>query len=247
MKIWRASALLFCLAALPARPHASVERFIEEDIRVGLPLVPCALPAAAWRIARSVGVPLGLELIAESCRLEAKPKRDADEQLILTGLTAREAFDRLQHMDPRYRWIESDGVLVIRPTEAWDDRDHFLHRTVTSFTVNDRNMAGALDAVRSALGPERVTMGEQFPGTTRGGAKRFSISLGATSILEALNAVVRTHGALSWRITYCRPPARYEHATVEFLAHDGSGIGGRAFPRREDGTSYDPCRAEGRK
>jgi hypothetical protein len=35
------------------------------------------------------------------------------------GLTPRQAFDHLLSERPDYRWAEIDGVVVIRPANAW--------------------------------------------------------------------------------------------------------------------------------
>ena len=51
-----------------------------------------------------------------------------------------------------HRWMESNGVVVMRPVEAWSDPRHFLHRTI-SLVVDDQTVVGALAAVRTALGP----------------------------------------------------------------------------------------------
>ena len=109
-------------------------------------------------------------------------------------------------VDPRYEWREIDGVIVVRPRIAWTDPNHFLHRSVSSFTVRNKHLGPTLEAVIDALGPFPWRAGERFGTfTTRQADRVISVNLGTTSIIEMLNAVVRTHGAMSWSVWYCRP------------------------------------------
>jgi len=101
----------------------------------------------------------------------------------------------------------------------------------------------ALAAVRTALGPAVVSGGPDIPARTPQGSQHVSVSLGATSPLEALNAIVRAHGSMRWRVTYCRPEARLEFAEFGYFTFDGSGfVLGPRFQKDEKGKSYDPCR-----
>ena len=73
-------------------------------------------------------------------------------------------------------------------------------------------------------------------------ARRISVVSHATSVIEGLNQIVRAHGALMWGVSYCKPPALYEHATISLMTFDSSGIGGHAvFLRDANGKPYDPC------
>jgi hypothetical protein len=156
-------------------------------------------------------------------------------------MTGREALDALVGLDPRYRWSETDGVIVLRPIDAWENRDHFLHRSASSFAFADENIKGALAALKSALGPLQIPSVDLL-GPTPLAERRFSVSLGATSAYEALNAIVRSHGDLAWIVGYCQPSVSYEHSLLSLVTFDGSGTGWRgAYARRSDGTTYDPC------
>ena len=220
-----------------------LDRVIEEDVSIRLPLPDCAVGGIAGRIARIIQEPAGIEYWPGSCRVEPRRPGDVPESVRFTGMAAREALDRLVELDPRYRWSESNGVIVVRPLVAWTDPTHFLHRTGPSFRVSDQHMGGALEAIMTALGPfPRAPSLELRTFTTPQGNHRFSVDLGATSIIEALDAVVRAHGALLWTVTYCLPQARHENATVSFLAYDGSGIGSHGAVLTDAvGKSYSPC------
>jgi hypothetical protein len=228
------------VGAWPQQPPS--ERIIEEDMRFRPSLVPCAVPALAALIARSVRVPVGIEAAPEQCDVGSKTPPNPANEFFFRGLSVREAFDTLIQLDPRYSWTEADGVLVIRPVFASHDPSHFLHQTI-SLNLVDERLSGALHAIRAAVSPFLVPGGDQFAFRTPEGERRFSVSLGATSILEALNASVRAHGSMWWEVRYCQPAARYEYATIGFKTFDGSGLSGRAATRRDDGTMFDACRS----
>ena len=220
---------------------ALTARIIEGDIRVRLPLLPCSVPQAAIRIAESLPVPIGLELVPEPCGEEGKTYLDRENEIVLTGMSVSRAFDRLVELDERYVWSEADGVLVLRPGVTWFDRDHFLNRTIPHFRVKDGRIWAAMAAVHSTLGGARGPADEVWPARTPQSARLFSISLGPTTVVDALNAVARAHGSLRWTVEYCNPQARYEYATVRLNTFDGDGIGRRSATRRDDGTWSDAC------
>ena len=170
-------------------------RTIEEDIVVRLPSIPCQIPSLVVLIATALKIPAGVEAVPERCPDGKAPPVKATGRP-LRGMTVREAMDTLVQVDPRYRWVESGGVIVLRPAEAWESADHFLHRSVSRFAFDDEDMMGALAGVLTALGPYDVPGGQTPGGSTPLANHRFSVKLGATSIYEALNAIVKAHGEL---------------------------------------------------
>ena len=236
-----ALALATALQQTTPTGQAGLDRAIDEYLRLRLPPGPCAIAGMAGRIAQAVGMPVGVEYPPVACAGERTPASNDSEQLELYGLTAREALDRLVALDPRFRWIESDGVVVMRPSQAWDDPRHFLHRSIPEFNLAAKGIGNASRAVQTVLsGTDRPSAVEIF--RTPQGNHEFSIHLGATSLLEALNAIARDHGSLRWDILYCSTEPRPEYATVSFYTYDGSGIGSRSvFLRDASGRTYDPC------
>src|SRR5688572_17182724 len=102
------------------------ERIVDQDINFPIPVDSCQVPGRVMQVARSINQPAGAEFLPAHC----EPSKKFIDQISLRGLTAREALDRLIALDPRYRWFESEGVILVRPLVAWTDPDHFLHRTV---------------------------------------------------------------------------------------------------------------------
>lgn len=241
-----------CLASLLAIPLAATivaaspqqsptDRIIEEDLRLRSPLVPCAVPAYAALVVRSAKVPAGIEAVPERCDVGSKTPANPANDVFLQGVSVRQAFDKLIQLDSRYTWTEADGVPVIRPVLASHDRSHFLHQTIALNLVDER-LSGALRAIQAALSPFLPRGGDQFGFRTPEGDRRFSVSLNATSVLEALNASVRAHGSMWWEVRYCQPAARYEYASIGLNTFDGSGLRGHAATRGDDGRMFDPCR-----
>jgi hypothetical protein len=239
-------ALFLAAATIGAQGDQSpLDRVIPEPIEITTAATPCTVPGYAGRIAKAVRMPLGVEHLAEPCA--RNPAKLLPTDIIsLGGLTAREALDRLIALDPRYRWTESGGVVVIRPESAWADPHDFLNRTISSFVVPDENLGYALAALKTALGPINLLGDRTFPDTfsTPEANRHFSVALGATSPIEALNATVRAHGSLTWSVMYCLPEPRYQYANIVVLTFDGGGMGAHSISLDENGKSYDACQAK---
>ena len=217
------------------------DRIIEEDVRVRLPLLPCTVAQAAVRIAESLPVPLGLELVPEPCGEPGKKAPEREAEVVLTGMSVSRAFDRLVELDERYVWSEPDGVLIVRPGVTWFDTNHFLNRKIPLFRVKEGRMWTAMNEVHSALGGARGPADELMPARTPQSGRMFSVALAATTAVDALNAVVRAHGSLRWTVEYCRPQALFEYAMLRLNTFDGDGVGRRSATQRDDGTWSDAC------
>lgn len=231
-----AVVLFFALA--PVSPPGWQAAVIDQDIWIPVsPLGHCVVPELASHVLKATLSPGGLEYLPGRCGKQAP---SMGERVSLRGLTAREALDRLVQLDARYRWAERDGVLIVRPVTAWDHPAHFLHRTV-SVAFTDQNVGGALSALLTAIGPTKF-LGEGTFNTLQMN-RRFSVSLNATSVLEALNAVARTHGDLQWLVGYCQPQSKVEFARVMLHTFDDGGIGGQPMDTAigENGQTYVPC------
>jgi hypothetical protein len=216
-------AIASCFVLAPVS-SPSWQAVIDQDIWVPAPpLGHCVVPELAGIVFKATVTPGGHEYLPGRCGSRAPA---AGERENLRGLTAREALDRLVQLDARYRWVDRDGVLVVRPVTAWDDANHFLHRTISVAFV-DQNVGGALFALLTAIGPTKYTGSGERTFNTVDMNRRFTVSLDATPALEALNAVVRTHGRLQWLVGYCQPESKAEFAMVMLHTFDDGGIGGQ--------------------
>src|SRR5688572_6012972 len=125
--------LLSCAAAAQNAAVPPLERLIDIDYEIRLPPNDCAVPAMVAALARRYQFPAGVEYLPLDCSRIWRTAPRTGELLNLRGMTIRAALERLSALDPRYRWIESDGVLVIRPVHAWADRTNMLNYTTASF------------------------------------------------------------------------------------------------------------------
>lgn len=124
-----------------------------------------------------------------------------------------------------YKWADVDGVIVMRPANVWNNRTHFLSRRIASFELLDKNIAEALGALRVVLG-ESETAGITVLGNRSvEGRKPFTVQLHATTGLDVLNAVVRSHGSIQWELEYCADGAMPSNAKLWLSTSDGVRIG----------------------
>src|SRR6185295_14335311 len=150
-----AGACAAILLTMPVPVHGQSlahTRVIGENLTMPVPLFICGVPGMVMRIAESTNIPAGIESVADCQRLDPPPPpRDRAEIITFLGMTVADALDRLTMLDPRYLWVESDGVIVVRPIEAWNDHDHFLNPTISDYGFTDQNVTGASITISNAI------------------------------------------------------------------------------------------------
>jgi hypothetical protein len=217
-------------------------RQVTTNLTLKTPVGSCTVPQMAALIARQLDIPSGIEQLPGPC---ASPDTPVTEEIALIGMGFRDVLDLLVKADSRYYWALSDGVVVVRPLDAWKKRDHFLHETLQAVELKEQNIGAALDQIFARPG-----------GMTGSGELHMSndstlitLSLGPVSRIEALDAVVRAHGRLRWEVTYCLPAIESDVATVWLYAYDegaarprsGIGVPG-PFAREGSGRTVNRCR-----
>jgi hypothetical protein len=232
------------MSASPGAQSLTATRIVGERLVATTPLDPCGVAYLAARISEIARVPAGIEFVPGCARYEA-PRPAGAEEMSLQGLTAEEALDRLIAIDPRYRWTETEGMILVRPLEAWTDAHHFLNTTVSEFGFADQNVSAAAVMLLEALRGEPIQPPTlEVAGRTEEGNRRFSLRPRTTSVLEAANDVVRAHGGLHWTLSYCKPERRAEYALFMLQTFDHSGLGGegpRSVVRGPDGQLRSAC------
>jgi hypothetical protein len=185
-------------------------------------------------IARSARVSIGFEEVAGTPRpfdgnLEKIPE---SARTPLIGLTAGAALDALVAADRRYSWREQDGVLVIRPLEAWTQTDHFLDRSVAALTVKGE-IGDAARSIYALLGiptifAEGGVLGDPPPDAAL--EKPLDIAISRARLMGALNGIVRVHGSAGWMVHYARAPATIQNSCLRFISFEGrfTGLGAAA-------------------
>lgn len=212
---------------------------ISQTIEVGQPPGPCEAAGVVALIARVMQVPAGVEHAPGACTPTPSRNATASARESLQGLSVREALDRIVEWDPRYQWQLLDGVVSFRPVTAIGRPDHFLHTSAGSLHLDNENVGGALVAIAAMLGAGARAA---LPSRTPLAEKRFSLSVTATSAVDALDAIVRAHGEMWWEMRYCRPEASPESATLYLYTFDKGGVGYRLYQTLRGRGATDPCR-----
>jgi hypothetical protein len=101
---------------------------------------------------KAAQIPTGIETLPDDCPWRSTASAPERDKVYLTGKRVGEALNEMVAVDPRYAWIESDGVIVTRPVAAWANRQHFLHRTIRSFTVVQQHAGVAFQEWRQPCG-----------------------------------------------------------------------------------------------
>jgi len=144
-------------------------------------------------------------------------------------MTVEKALDQIVLIDPRYEWRRVGNAIALRPRESWLDSENILSQSVKSFTLVNQTFAGALGAVFRVIEHDernRSSSDNTPPEITSGNddkARRISIRLDHTTLLEVLSTIAATHERLLWQVSYCRPSPKPAFAIVRFETFDNSG------------------------
>ena len=203
-----------------------LERLVDTSYRISIPAHECTVPSAVLGLARRYRFIAGVEFLPVDCQpLWTGARRDG-ETINLQSLSVGQALKKLTSIDPRYRWMERDGVIVVRPLEAWADPNNMLNFTTESFVLNDVNVGSAIATVVAALTAQGRSFEvlEASAERTEEGRRRFSVKTGPTSVGEALSAIVRAHGAAWWEFQL-GSTQQNPLPVVRIHTFDGTGLG----------------------
>jgi hypothetical protein len=173
---------------------------------VAAPTDPVHFSAVIARISMTGKVPLGLEVatpapaaakeMARSTLMSRAAREERQHLVTLSGLTVRQALDGVMKLTPGYAWRDVAGVVVVRPTGAWDAVDDCLRGPAGSFTTQYQTPSEALAQVVRFLAPQEVVK----TGAAEVG-KPFSVTIQDGTVFDVLNAVVRAHGEMMWQLS----------------------------------------------
>ena len=210
--------VILLLTALAARAAAqqSLERVVGEDEN-GTPIVVTTVESQIiGKMARAAGVPMGIEMAAGPTRRSA-PKK-------LTGLTVRAALETIGAIDSRYEWREMNGVVVLRPSAAWDLMNHPLQTRIQPVVMRNVRARNALSVVAAYLG------GPQYRDTQLGDTRRFSVQLEEGTVIDLLNAAVSAHGELAWAFETIPGDRSFPFMVMMYSGDTGFGCGVPGHP-----------------
>ena len=212
-------------------------RVVNVPAILDVPTGSCSVPSLAAYVTKHLGVPATLEMLPIDCGKERRSPA-VDDRIHLQGRTLEEALDAMVKADPRYYWIEREGVIVLRPTEAWADKEHFLATMMPRLDLKDASVGAAFDTVTVALDPSRGITGELLLGNQ---PANLTISIGPISVGEALDAIARAHGAMYWMVR-CFPERSGSVPSIEMRTHDDRGLVRPIRPNGADRKWVERCR-----
>jgi len=179
---------LTVVTAFQSRTTSPLDRPIGE-FRIPSTFKPCDVHGVVEKIGRVAGVPVGFEAGPDCADQSASevmggPMPGArvetgGDTVDLTGETLRAALDAMTARARDYMWKEIDGVIVVRPKEAWDNVWDPLTVPFRSDTEGRR-----LDAAFNSVLEKR----KHAPLATTG------------TLLQRLNTAVRAEGAGQWGV-----------------------------------------------
>ncbi len=223
-------------AAAVAQPQ-STDRLLNTVVphaEVRAPFTAENIASALASLAESTGVLLGFETV-----MEDDPYIGPDQfAWSLRGGTLQQVLDHIVTLDSRYEWRERNGVIHVRPKEAFDDARHFLNRRIPHFELKDalplhatfelhRLFRGECQIGHPIYDKRREQFLSQQPTAMR---KPVSVALDDASVLDIMDAVIKAHGRLYWNVTYRVPPdvskpewPMYDYALFAFNDRPATG------------------------
>jgi hypothetical protein len=142
-------------------------------------------------LAVASGVPMGLEQLAWDNLPASERILIQFESLTLTGMSLGGALSAITAIDLRYEWREMDGVIVFRPASAWADPADPLYGLVGRVTLDRVTTRAAVAAAFTPFDPAVRILNVVD-------RRRVSVDLPNGTHLDLWNALVRSHGAMSW-------------------------------------------------
>ena len=202
-----------------------LERVIDRNFEVRSVVSECTVPNTVAGLARVYRFAAGIEYARAECARMGSQQGGSGELVNLLGMTVGDALKKLVEMDPRYRWVESDRVIVLRPLAAWNDPTNTLNFETDRFVLEDATIGTALlSFVSSVTGQKKSEF--PFSERTEQAARRFGVTTRTTSAGEALDAIVRSHGASYWIAKESDFDGGRSHGQMIWLhTFDGAGIG----------------------
>ena len=188
----RAALLMAIIFGFSAAAHAQ-DSVLDRRIKADAPgaavvWLPDSIPNGmlAWRISASAGVPV----IFEASALDYRDPAIAAQRFDLDGFSVREALDFLVAHDPRYRWEERDGIVIIRPIGVVADPGDAFNQRIAGMRGDRVRLEDVLAAVRrsgvTAVLPAAID------------SQAFALDAPSGTILDLLAAAARAHGGVMW-------------------------------------------------
>jgi hypothetical protein len=208
-----AIVLLTCLQGTSVAAQSALDRTVGLT-EFGQPLIITQIDAQTiGTLSKAAAVPMGFE------GLPTPPRQPLS--IAATNRTVRDVLDAVVAADPRYESREHDGVIILRPVEAWNDERSLLNVPVECVSLQDVTANDLFGVLTRMVGVS--TMPSQGPGDT----VRFSVEIVKDStLLSALTGIARAHGTLTWAVQPLTPRNDTFPLSISlFVGSTGVGFG----------------------
>jgi len=175
----------------------------------------CALWTAAEQLARLARVPLAFEQTVD-CPPARWTRRSDTVSQSLAGVAVRQAFDQLTEQTG-YRWVEHDGIAILRPASAWEPGGSVLNRPVSPIRLTSQPAHNALHVVFQAAEPPLFE--EHIEGLSIFN-QPVTMRFDGGTLVEALNAVASSFAG-SWQAGYVKTENGQRRLVVALYTTDG--------------------------
>ena len=178
----------------------------------------------------AAGVPSGIEQAPLGSDPERASRGPVRTSLRFNGRKVRDVLNDFVAFDPRYDWQESDGRILIRP-QTTRGAEGLLQTRLPDLALRSVTLPEAMVRFSAvALTKEHSYMTVHFSqGETRS-EPTVSVSLRHSTMLDALDALSRAAGSLSWTVIYEGSEGTRELAQISLLAEDTAYV---LFPPRK--------------
>jgi hypothetical protein len=223
-------SIIVALLAIPLALNLGAERRLNLDAPTSVQIRvthPSVLERCNWivmipQIGSALDIPVGIEN-SRDCWLLWRGKSAAgpEQTLDLTGMSIRQAFERLMTSMPGFSWRELNGVIVVRPNTAWTDPRNVLNLPTAAFETRDQPLDNAIHAVLNSVTPKLFVPQERVPRPEGPIDQRISVSFRGGTMLEAINEIARARGKVYWQFGYDSVP---NQALIEFGILDAASL-----------------------
>jgi hypothetical protein len=142
----------------------------------------------------------------------------------LRGKTVGQALDAVIALYPGYEWRSVNGVIHVRPQQAFTDFNHFLNQAIGPLELTDALPLHATFEVHRVFVPDCIINHPIYTDEREAFLEReepamrqpVTLSFKGGRVLDLLDTVIKAHGSLYWNVTYQVPPERLHDATPSY-------------------------------
>ena len=161
---------------------------------------PCAVGMVFDQVSRAVSVPL----VFENLRGCPPAPRSTVRPSVQSGQSrsARQLLDELTTLVPQYAWREMNGVVVVRPREAWESSADPLSQPIGSLDFRESGLENVVETIVNSTTSLRVLSQSRLLPSPEWSNRPLTMRFQGGTVLDALVMLASTCGDLTWQLGY---------------------------------------------